>query len=92
MGETIRDVVCIALLVYFFILLARIILSFPIFPPPPPGGPLRMLVDFIRAVTDPVLNPLRSAIPPIRLGMMGLDLSPIIVFVALAVLQRAIGC
>jgi uncharacterized protein YggT (Ycf19 family) len=37
-----------------------------------------------------VLRPLRNLIPPIRMGAMALDLSPIVVFVILGVLQRAL--
>ncbi|MBI4261655.1 MAG: YggT family protein [Actinobacteria bacterium] len=85
-------IVCIALTVYYLILIVRIILSFPIFPPTPPSGPLAAAVSFVYAVTDPVLRPLRSVIPPVRMGMMGLDLSPMIVFVLIFVIQRAIGC
>jgi YggT family protein len=92
MGDTIRQIVCIALVVYYIILIVRILLSFPFFPPPPPEGPLRAAVSFVYAVTDPVLRPLRNIIPPIRMGMMGLDLSPILLFVGLFVLRVAIGC
>jgi YggT family protein len=37
-------------------------------------------------VTEPVLRLVRPLIPPLRMGMMALDLSPIIVFVVLQIL------
>jgi len=44
-------------------------------------------VQFIYRVTEPILAPFRIILP---LGGMGLDLSPIIVFFLLNLLQRAI--
>ena len=84
-----QGIVCAALSVYGLILFVRIILSWF---PPPREGPLRTLVRAMFAVTDPVLRPLRALVPPIRAGMMAIDVSPIIVFVLIGVLERAIGC
>jgi YggT family protein len=83
----VRGIICIALTIYWVILIVRILSSW--FPPPAPG-PLRTIMDFLHAVTDPVLRPIRGMVPPVRMGMMALDLSPIIVFVIIAVLQRVI--
>lgn len=83
----VMDIVCIALTVYWVILIVRILATW--FPAPPPG-PLRAALGFVFAVTDPVLRPLRGMIPPARFGMMAIDFSPIIVFVVIAVLQTAI--
>jgi YggT family protein len=80
---------CIALQIYTFILLIRIILSwFPI----PRSGPMATVVRVLYDVTDPVLRPLRNLVPPARMGMMAIDFSPIIVFIGLSVIQRVIGC
>ncbi|HYT79133.1 MAG TPA: YggT family protein [Actinomycetota bacterium] len=82
-------VACIALQIYTFILLIRIILSwFPI----PRSGPMATVVGVLYDLTDPVLRPLRNLIPPARMGMMAIDFSPIIVFIGLSVIQRVIGC
>jgi YggT family protein len=84
-----RGIICIALTIYWVILIVRILSSwFPV----PPAGPLRAALSFVFAVTDPVLRPFRNMIPPARMGMMALDLSPIIVFVILAVVRVAVGC
>ena len=84
---SIRSIACLLLFLYWLVLLARIFLSW--FPPPrTPGG--RKAVDVIYDLTEPVMKPLRGLIPPIRMGMMALDLSPIIVFIALNVIRSAI--
>ncbi len=81
------DIVCILLTVYWVILLIRILSSwFPI----PPSGPIRTVMDLVYAVTEPVLRPIRGLLPPVRMGAMGFDLSPIIVFVIIQVLQFSI--
>ncbi len=84
-----RSVVCIVGQLYFLALMARIILSwFPM----QPGGAGAGAFSFLYSVTEPVLGPLRRAIPPLRLGAMALDLSPIIVIFGLRILLSAIGC
>ncbi len=42
-------------------------------------------------VTEPILAPIRRAIPPLRLGSVALDLSIPIVFIALALLAALLG-
>jgi YggT family protein len=70
-------------LVYTILMFARVLSSwFPI----PPSGPIARLMSFIYEVTEPVLRPLRNVLPPIRMGAMGLDLSPMVVFVVLFLL------
>ncbi|HLB61191.1 MAG TPA: YggT family protein [Actinomycetota bacterium] len=88
------DVVCIVLSVYFFLLLARVVLSWLELAGvrPPLAGPGRALYELMHDLTDPVLRPLRNLIPPVRMGAVGFDLSIIIVFVALAVARRALRC
>ena len=78
-------ILCILLTVYWFILFARIIASWI---RPPMEGPLRTVWTILYDLTDPVLRPFRNLIPPIRMGAMALDVSPILVFVVIGVLQR----
>ena len=82
-------ILCRALQIYTLILFIRILASWF---PPPRGGPLATVMRILYELTDPVLRPLRNLIPPLRMGMMALDLSPIIVFIGITVIQRAIGC
>jgi len=80
-------IICILLFVYWVVLIVRVLGSwFPI----PPSGPVRSFMSIIYALTEPVMRPLRGLIPPLRMGAVGFDLSPIIVFVAIGILQRAI--
>lgn len=79
------DLLCAVLRVYFIVLFARIILSwFPI----QPGTTMASITNIIYELTEPVLGPVRRLIP--SFGM--LDISPIVVFIGLQILERAIGC
>jgi YggT family protein len=80
-------IICILLMVFWFVMFVRIILSWF---PPPSGGIGRTLYDLIYRVTEPVLGLVRGLLPPVRMGVVGLDLSPIIVFIAIFVLQQAL--
>ena len=77
----IAELVCILLDIYFIILLARIVLSWV----PSLPEPLIGLARLVRAVTDPLLLPLRSLLPPVQLGGMALDLSPLVLFFAIQI-------
>ena len=78
---------CRLLQAYFLILIGRVVLSwFPI----SPGSGMASVFSVVYAITEPVLAPLRKVIPPIGMGGMGLDLSPIIVFMVVIVLQNAV--
>lgn len=89
MRSTVLTVVCLLLTIYWVVLFARILMSWF---PRPLSGIGRTLWDLIHDVTEPVLKLVRGLLPPVRMGAMGLDLSPIIVFVALGVIQAALGC
>jgi len=58
---------------------------------PPYSGPVRWALDLLDDITEPVLRPLRRLIPPVRAGGVGLDLSVIVAFVILWVLQIALS-
>lgn len=67
---------------YVVIIFARIILSyFPI----APGTALSKVVSFLNKLTEPVLAPLRKLLPPIGVGGVGLDLSPLIVLIVIQI-------
>jgi YggT family protein len=46
--------------------------------------------DFLRRLTDPVLEPLRRVIPPVGGAGMAIDLSPLVLFFGIFILQRLI--
>ncbi len=80
-------ILCRLLEAYFLVLIGRVVLSwFPI----SPGSGLATVYSIVYALTEPVLGPVRRLMPPIGMGGMGLDLSPIIVFLLVAVLERAV--
>ncbi len=81
-------IVCSLIQIYVLLLVVRVVMSwFPI----SPNGPAETVAGFLYMVTDPVLVPLRRLLPPVRMGAMALDLSPIVAFFALTVL-RGILC
>lgn len=79
-------VVCVSLDIYYVILIVRIILSWV----PSLPEPIEPVARVVRAVTDPLLNPLRGVIPPVRIGAGALDLSPLILFFAIVILRSLI--
>jgi YggT family protein len=81
---------CIALTVYWVVLLARVIVSWIELAGvrPPVTGPLRTLFELLFDVTEPVLRPIRRIVPPAG----PLDLSVIVAFVIIFVLQNALPC
>lgn len=85
------DILCIVVTIYWIVLFVRVIVSWAyVFGfRKPVSGPVRGILDLLEDVTEPVLRPLRALIPPVRAGGMGLDLSILVAFVILLVLQRA---
>lgn len=73
--------------VLYYLILARIILSF--FPVNPYGSPVLInIVQFVRQITEPLLAPFRSLVPPLRMGAGYLDLSPILAIIVLFILRN----
>jgi YggT family protein len=70
-----------AVRIYEVILLARIFMSWI---RPDPHHPV---VQWVHRLTDPVLEPVRRLLP---IQGMGIDFSPIVVFILLELLQRVI--
>ena len=68
----------LVLQVYFWIIIARAVLSWV---NPDPFNPI---VRFLYRVTEPVLRPIRRRMPMMQ---MGLDLSPMLVILAIYFLQ-----
>jgi YggT family protein len=81
------NLICWLIGVYIVVVLVRIVLSwFPI----SYGSPMVPVARALAAVTDPILEPMRRAIPPVRLGAMAMDLSPLILILGLSILQGII--
>lgn len=77
--------------IYTYVILGRIILSwfqgsfyrYPI---------LYNVFRFCYILTEPLMAPLRRIVPPVRVGMGYMDLSPIILWVLLMVGRQLVGC
>jgi YggT family protein len=80
-------IVCIAIQLYLVVIFVRIIMSWFL---PTPGTTYAQIYDVFYRLTEPVLAPIRSVLPPIRMGVAALDLSPIIVFLVGQIVYRAI--
>jgi YggT family protein len=81
---TVATVVSIALQVYTFLILIRVLLSWVNTNPYQPVID-HPLVQVLNRITDPVLEPLRRLIPPIG-GTI--DISPIVALIGLEILRR----
>jgi YggT family protein len=83
----VTSLVCALLGVYSLLILVRIVLSwFPI----SSGGLMASVYGALFSATEPVLGAVRRVVPPVRMGAMGLDLSPIIVLFGLQILRGII--
>jgi YggT family protein len=85
---SVRGIIGWILQAYVIVIFARVILSwFPI----TPGTPAASLARVLHALTEPVLGPIRRVLPPMRLGGMGLDLSPIVVLIGIQIVARLVA-
>lgn len=73
----------LVLTLYLIAVIIRIVLSWI---PISYGSPAEGFAAFIHAITEPVLGPVRRLLPPVRLGAMALDLSPLVVIIGLQIL------
>jgi YggT family protein len=79
--------ICVLLQLYIFVIFIRLIMSWF---PPTPGTTYQQIYDGFVTVTEPVLAPVRAIMPPMRMGAMALDLSPIVVLLGLQLIYRLI--
>lgn len=77
-------------LIYTFVLLARVALSWIEFFNPQwrPQGIVLVLANLIWTLTEPPLAFLRRYIPPLRLGAVSLDVGFIVLFVGVSMVGR----
>jgi YggT family protein len=87
------DVVCSLLGLVVLVIIIWIVLGYVVnFGRVPSGHPVRRLYDLIASGVDPVLRPIRSALPPLRMGGGGvaLDLSPIVLILGISIIRGII--
>lgn len=83
------ELLCQLVNIYVLVIMARIVVSwFPV----SPDSPLASVFNVLYAVTEPVLGPIRRVLPPMGMGGMGLDLSPIIVFLVIRLVLAPALC
>ena len=86
-GFSVANLLAGAVTYTYYILFAFIIASilFSWFPGYPSSGFMQAVYDAVRAVTNPILWPIRSRVPMLQLGGFGIDLSPIIAILGLSI-------
>ena len=77
------EIIIFALRIYFYAVLAWVILSWI---PTSSTHPLGRVSVFLDRIIYPVILPLRRVIPPLRLGGGMLDLSPIVLLIGINIL------
>jgi YggT family protein len=70
---------------YTLVVLLRVVISW--FPPSSSQSPMSSVQLWLYKATEPVLAPIRRTLP----SMGGLDLSPMLLLIALQILGRALG-
>jgi YggT family protein len=78
-------ILCWAVQLYVLAVLAWVVLSWVRIPS---THPLARVTTFLDRITYPVILPLRRIIPPLRLGGVMLDLSPIVLLLGLSLLRN----
>ncbi|MGJ9412020.1 YggT family protein [Aeromicrobium sp. CF4.19] len=88
-GEIIRFILWICI----FVLLSRFVIDWVqlLARTWRPSGAVAVLCEGIYTVTDPPLRAVRGVIPPVRMGGAALDLSPMILMVAIYLLFIIVG-
>ena len=86
--DDVANYVSAVFLVYFILIFIRILLSW--IPRMPYYPWLRTTVDFVHQVVDPYLNLFRRLLPPLGVGGMGFDLSPILAIIVLSIVWRVV--
>ena len=79
-------ILCLLVTAYQLVVLAYVILSFV---PEPPSG-LLPVVRVVNGLVDPIVRPLRGIIPSVPLGGARLDLTIIVLFILLIILQEVV--
>ena len=82
-------VVTYAYYILFAAIIASILLSW--FPGYPSSSFMQAIYDAVRAISNPILMPIRSRVPMLQLGGFGIDLSPIIAIFGLSIARTLLN-
>ena len=86
--RTLVGIIVALLWLYFIVLIARLVLDYvQMFARQwRPQGVVLVLCEVVYTLTDPPLRALRKVIPPLRLGQISLDLSFLVLILAIQIL------
>ncbi len=78
----VREVLHLAILIFFLLLLVRLVLDWvQVFARDwRPTGPMLVVAEVTYSATDPPLRALRRVLPPLNLGAIRLDLAFLVLF------------
>lgn len=91
--RTVGDVLGFILWIALIVLIARIVLDWVqmLARDWRPSGLVLVLAETIYSLTDPPLRSVRRVLPPVRLGVAMLDLSPLVLFVIIYLLRYLVA-
>ena len=81
------DLLCTVMFLFIVAVLGRVLFSWV---PVAPESPVAVVRVWLVRLTEPVMGPLRRALPALRMGDVSLDLSPIVLIIGLQLLRSAI--
>lgn len=88
--EFLAEIVLSFLQIYYYIIFGRIIMSWFMMGGGGGNPALITIYQFLYSVTEPLLVPLRSVLPSIKMGMGYLDLSPIVLLILVSIVRQII--
>jgi YggT family protein len=83
LADLLQGIVNYTYYILFGFIIASILFSW--FPGYPSSSFMQAIYDAVKAVTNPILWPIRSRVPMLQLGGFGIDLSPIIAIFGLSI-------
>ena len=85
------DLICGLLQLAVWVIIGWIVLSYVVsFGRLGWDHPVRRLYDALSRAIEPIMRPIRSVVPPLRIGGAALDLSPLILILGISLLTRVI--
>ena len=93
MIAAIASIVSSLLYLYLLILLVRVVIDWVqmLARGWRPTGALLVLANLVYGLTDPPLRWLRRVVPALRLGGVGIDLSFLVLFIGISIVQRLLA-
>lgn len=90
--DILKEVLKYVLAIYLFVLIVRMIFSWiqAFSRDWHPSGILLVIAESVFTVTDPPLKFLRRFIPPLRLGMVAMDLSFMVLFIVVLIMLEVV--